>query len=100
MLILLVFVANSAGLLTLVGDPATFIVGDAINISFIDYLSQLSLGGVLAIAAILISLPILFRDIWRWRITDLTQLPHPKIHRPVILGLGGAGNCAHAHLFL
>jgi hypothetical protein len=40
----MVFVANSAGLLTLVGDPATFIVGDAVNISFIDYLKVLSLG--------------------------------------------------------
>jgi Na+/H+ antiporter NhaD/arsenite permease-like protein len=89
LLILMVFVANSAGLLSLVGDPATFIVGDAINISFIDYLQRLSLGGVLAIAVILILLPILFRDIWNWQITDLTQLPHPKIHRPVILGLGG-----------
>ncbi len=89
LLILMVFVANSAGLLTLVGDPATFIVGDAINISFIDYLQRLSLGGVLAIAAILVLLPILFRDIWNWQITDLTQLPHPKIHRPVILALGG-----------
>ena len=45
LLILLVLVANSAGLLTLVGDPATFIVGDAINISFLDYLKSLSLGG-------------------------------------------------------
>ncbi len=90
LLILMVFVANSAGLLTLVGDPATFIVGDAINISFIDYLYRLSLGGVLAIAAILVLLPILFQDIWRWRVTDLTQLPHPKIYQPVILGLGGA----------
>ena len=89
LLVLLVFVANSAGLLTLVGDPATFIVGDAINISFIDYLHRLSLGGVVAIAAILLLLPILFRDIWRWRITDLTQLPHPKIYQPAVLALGG-----------
>jgi Na+/H+ antiporter NhaD/arsenite permease-like protein len=33
LLILMVFVANSAGLLTLVGDPATFIVGDAVNLT-------------------------------------------------------------------
>jgi len=90
LLILLVFVANSAGLLTLVGDPATFIVGDAINISFIDYLQRLSLGGGVAIAAILVLLPILFRDIWKWRITDLTKLPHPKIYNPTALILGGA----------
>jgi Na+/H+ antiporter NhaD/arsenite permease-like protein len=41
LLILMVFVANSAGLLTLVGDPATFIVGDAVNISFLDYVRSL-----------------------------------------------------------
>ncbi|NJM96156.1 MAG: ArsB/NhaD family transporter [Phormidesmis sp. RL_2_1] len=89
LLILMVFVANSAGLMTLVGDPATFIVGDAIHISFIEYLGRLSLGGILAIAVIIALLPILFADLWRWRLTDLTQLPHPKIHRPDILALGG-----------
>jgi Na+/H+ antiporter NhaD/arsenite permease-like protein len=89
LLILMVFVANSAGLLTLVGDPATFIVGDAVNISFLDYLQRLSLGGALAIVVILALMPIVFREIWNWKITDLTQLPHPKIHRPVVLALGG-----------
>jgi Na+/H+ antiporter NhaD/arsenite permease-like protein len=52
LLILMVFVANSAGLLTLVGDPATFIVGDSINISFLDYLSRLSLGGAIAVLTV------------------------------------------------
>nr|WP_228040112.1 SLC13 family permease [Nodosilinea sp. LEGE 07088] len=64
LLILMVFVANSAGLLTLVGDPATFIVGDAINISFVDYLKSLSLGGAIAIAVIVVVLPVLFPTIW------------------------------------
>ncbi len=100
LLILLVFVANSAGLLTLVGDPATFIVGDAINISFLDYVSRLSLAGGCAIIAILILLPILFSDIWRWQISDLTQLPHPKIHRPGILTLGGVVMAAVLVLFV
>jgi len=48
----MVIVSNSAGLLTLVGDPATYIVGDAINLSFTDYLLRMSLAGVLAIAVI------------------------------------------------
>ena len=89
LLILMVFVANSAGLLTLVGDPATFIVGDAINISFVDYLGRLSLGGVCAIAAIVCLIPFLFRDIWHWQLNDLKHLPHPEINRPNILILGG-----------
>lgn len=89
LLILMVFVANSAGLLTLVGDPATFIVGDAINISFVDYLKTLSFGGVLAVGAIALLLPVLFPDIWHKELDDLSDLPHPQINHPRMLILGG-----------
>ncbi|HEY9619681.1 MAG TPA: SLC13 family permease [Crinalium sp.] len=89
LLILMVFVANSAGLLTLVGDPATFIVGDAINISFTDYLGRLSLGGAIAIIVIVCMLPILFPKIWRTQLDNLNQLPLPKINHPRTLALGG-----------
>jgi Na+/H+ antiporter NhaD/arsenite permease-like protein len=88
LLILMVFVANSAGLLTLVGDPATFIVGDAINISFNDYLTQLSFGGVIAIGVILAALPFLFKDIWNTKIANLDKLPHPQINHPKTLTFG------------
>ena len=64
LLILMVFIANSSGLLTLVGDPATFIVGDAINISFTDYLQRLSLGGFIAVITVVIMTPFLFKKIW------------------------------------
>lgn len=37
-LILTAIVSNSAGLLTLVGDPATFLVGSSIGMSFSEYL--------------------------------------------------------------
>jgi Na+/H+ antiporter NhaD/arsenite permease-like protein len=90
LLILMVFVANSAGLLTLVGDPATYIVGDAINISFMDYLGRLSLGGVVAIATILMMLPYLFPKIWSMKLANLDQLPHPTINHPRVL-MAGAG---------
>lgn len=89
LLLLMVFVANSAGLLTLVGDPATFIVGDAINISFTDYLLKLSLGGVVAIAIVLLVLPILFRRIWNTELTNLSGLPHPRVNHPRVLAAGG-----------
>lgn len=89
LLILLVFVANSAGLLTLVGDPATFIVGDAINISFLDYLKTLSLGGAIAVGAIVLMLPMLFPAIWHKQLDTLAQLPHPRIKHPRILIGGG-----------
>ncbi|AFZ28925.1 putative tyrosine transporter P-protein [Gloeocapsa sp. PCC 7428] len=88
LLILMVFVANSAGLLTLVGDPATFIVGDAVNISFIDYLGRLSLGGIIAVGAIVFMLPYLFPKIWRKKLDSLEQLPHPQINHPRVLTLG------------
>jgi Na+/H+ antiporter NhaD/arsenite permease-like protein len=89
LLILMVFVANSAGLLTLVGDPATFIVGDAINISFVDYMGRLSLGGVAAIVTLLLLIPFLFPQIWHKQLHDLDHLPHPKINHPRVLAFGG-----------
>lgn len=89
LLILMVFVANSAGLLTLVGDPATFIVGDSINISFTEYLTKLSLGGLIAVLSILVLAPFLFRKIWNTQFKHLEDLPHPKIQHPRVLMLGG-----------
>ena len=89
LLILMVFVANSTGLLTLVGDPVNFIVGDAINISFTDYMLRLSLGGVVALLTLLATLPLLFRKIWFRKLDNLDQLPHPKINHPRTLIVGG-----------
>ncbi|MEG4030377.1 MULTISPECIES: ArsB/NhaD family transporter [unclassified Microcoleus] len=89
LLILMVFVANSSGLLTIVGDPATFIVGDAINMSFTDYLVKLSLGGAIAVGVIVVMLPWLFREIWHKNLDDLEHLPHPKINHPRVLAVGG-----------
>ncbi|MFN6541379.1 MAG: SLC13 family permease [Nostoc sp. EkiNYC01] len=88
LLILMVFVANSAGLLTLVGDPATFIVGDAVNISFTDYLLKLSLGGVIAVLTVIITLPFLFGKIWNTQLDNLEELPHPQINHPRVLSVG------------
>ncbi len=88
LLILMVFVANSAGLLTLVGDPATFIVGTSINMSFMDYLKTLSLGGVLAVFTLVVMLPFLFKKIWKTELPDLDHLPHPTVNHPRMLGLG------------
>lgn len=88
LLILTVFIANSAGLLTIVGDPATFIVGDAINLSFINYLERLSLGGAIAVVTVIATLPFLFRKIWHTKLENLEQLPHPQINHPRSLFLG------------
>jgi Na+/H+ antiporter NhaD/arsenite permease-like protein len=88
LLILMVFVANSAGLLTIVGDPATYIVGDAINLSFTDYLWRLSLGGGIAVGVIVAVLPFLFRKTWHKKLDSLDELPHPKINHPRTLIVG------------
>jgi Na+/H+ antiporter NhaD/arsenite permease-like protein len=89
LLILMVFVANSAGLLTLIGDPATFIVGDAVNISFLDYLGKLSLGGAIAIITILLLLPRLFPSIWQAQLEHPEELPKVRIQHSRILIPGG-----------
>ncbi len=89
LLILMVFVANSAGLLTIVGDPATFLVGDAVNMTFTDYLWKLSLGGAIAVITVTATLPFLFRKIWKTKLEDLGHLPHPQINHPRVLTLGG-----------
>lgn len=89
LLILMVLTANSAGLLTLVGDPATFIVGDAINISFGDYLLRLGFAGVLAIATIVIMLPWLFPRTWRAQLSVDTNLELPTVQHPRAVVLGG-----------
>lgn len=90
LLILMVFVANSAGLLTLVGDPATFIVGSSINMTFTDYLQNLSLGGALAVLVVVATLPFLFKQIWRAELANVDLLTLPKIEHPRTLMLGSA----------
>jgi Na+/H+ antiporter NhaD/arsenite permease-like protein len=88
LLILMVLVANSAGLLTLVGDPATFIVGDGINISFLDYFQRLSLGGLLAILVIILLLPVFFSSIWNRQFEGHKTLKLPTINHPRVLLMG------------
>jgi Na+/H+ antiporter NhaD/arsenite permease-like protein len=73
-MILTAIISNSAGLLTLVGDPATFLVGSSIGMSFGQYLRNVSLGGLLAVLVPLALVPILMPDVWRMR----RPLPPPE----------------------
>ncbi|HRD90795.1 MAG TPA: SLC13 family permease, partial [Accumulibacter sp.] len=66
--IITAIVSNAAGMLTLVGDPATFLVGSAIGLSFPDYLRQVSLGGLLAVLAVVPLLPLLLPKVWAARV--------------------------------
>lgn len=84
-MILTAILSNSAGLLTLVGDPATFLVGSSIGMSFGQYLKQVSLGGLLSVLVILPLLPRLMPQIWSMGI-ELPSAVTPKpIERPVFV---------------
>lgn len=78
-MILAAIVSNSAGMLTLVGDPATFLVGSAIGMSFGEYLQRVSLGGVLAVLAVVPLLPRLMPEVWRTQVS----LPPRRPRRPL-----------------
>lgn len=67
-MIMVAILSNSAGLLTLVGDPATFLVGSSIGITFVDYLKKVSLGGVLAVLLVIPMMPLLMGNLWRLQI--------------------------------
>ncbi len=86
-IMLLVFVANASGLLTLVGDPATFIVGNSIGMSFVSYLYYLSLGGLLSLIVLVLMLPISFRSIWRTR-AAVDEVEIPKLEHVGVLVIG------------
>lgn len=86
-IMLLVFVANASGLLTLVGDPATFIVGNSIGMSFAGYLYSASLGGLLSLIALALMLPFSFRSIWRTR-AAVDDVEIPKIEHFGVLIIG------------
>ncbi|MFO1420557.1 MAG: SLC13 family permease [Candidatus Competibacteraceae bacterium] len=86
-LIITAIVSNAAGMLTLVGDPATFLVGSAIGLSFADYLRMVSLGGLLAVLAVVPLLPLLLPKIWATRVTLPAERPPIAIERPGFLAL-------------
>lgn len=81
-LVLTAIVSNSAGLLTLVGDPATFLVGSSIGMSFGQYLQKVSIGGLLSVLVLIPLLPLLVRDIWRVQVTLPAEVPQPRLEHP------------------
>jgi Na+/H+ antiporter NhaD/arsenite permease-like protein len=89
LIIFMVLTANSAGLLTLIGDPVTFILGEAIGINFLDYLGRCGLSGLISVAIALAAAPWLFRNTWQIRIPNLEKMPLPRLNHPRILIVGG-----------
>jgi Na+/H+ antiporter NhaD/arsenite permease-like protein len=89
-MVLAAIISNSAGLLTLVGDPATFLVGSSIGMTFGKYLQQVSLGGLFSMLVIVPLLPRLMPEIWNTQRELSLEKPRAIIERPrfVALALG------------
>ena len=77
-------ISNSAGLLTLVGDPATFLVGSSIGMTFLQYLRKVSLGGLLAVLVLVPLLPWLMKDLWQVERTLPADLKPEPLQRPYL----------------
>lgn len=99
-MILAAVVSNSAGMLTLVGDPATFLVGSAIGLSFGGYLRTASLGGLLAVLVILPLLPRLMPEVWGTQVALPPAGPAPQIKRRAFVALSLAALAIMVLLFL
>lgn len=81
-MVITAIVSNSAGLLTLVGDPATFLVGSSIGMSFGQYLQKVSLAGLISLAVLVPLLPVLLPELWRMRRTLPPAEPAKPLTRP------------------
>lgn len=84
LLILMVLTANSASLLTLVGDPALYIVGTGIHWDFLHYGRQVGPAALLVLLALLPTLPWLYRPIWRAKLPVARITPPPAHHRAAL----------------
>jgi Na+/H+ antiporter NhaD/arsenite permease-like protein len=81
-MVLTAIISNSAGMLTLVGDPATFLVGSTIGMSFGVYLQKVSLGGLLSLLVIIPLMPRLMKDVWQAQCTLPENLKIQPLERP------------------
>ncbi|WAC09075.1 MAG: SLC13 family permease [Thermodesulfobacteriota bacterium] len=81
-LLVTAIISNSAGMLTLVGDPATFLVGSSIGMTFSGYLQKVSLGGLLALLSIIPLMPKLMKNIWQVRRPLPVNLRAKPLERP------------------
>ena len=81
-MILTAIISNSAGMLTLVGDPATFLVGSTIGMTFGQYLQKVSLGGLVSLLVIIPLVPLLMKDVWQAQHTLPDDLKIKPLERP------------------
>ena len=81
LLILMVLAANSASLLTLVGDPAPYIIGTGMHWDFARYLRELGPAALLVLLTLVSTLPWLYRPLWRAQLPVTDLRPAPAHHR-------------------
>ena len=99
-MVLTAIVSNSAGMLTLVGDPATFLVGSSIDMSFATYLQKVSLGGLISLLVVIPLLPRLMPEVWNKRMTLPPEQPAKPLEHPGYAVLAIAVLAAMVLLFL
>jgi Na+/H+ antiporter NhaD/arsenite permease-like protein len=99
-MVLTAIVSNSAGMLTLVGDPATFLVGSSIDMSFGTYLQKVSLGGLISLLVLIPLLPRLMPEVWNKRMTLPPAQPAKPLERPGYAALAIIVLAAMVLLFL
>jgi Na+/H+ antiporter NhaD/arsenite permease-like protein len=92
-LVLTAIISNSAGLLTLVGDPATFLVGSSIGMTFTQYLQRVSIGGLLSVLVLIPLMPRVMGEVWHIQrdvpaTFRLEPLEHPVFAVVSLLVLG------------
>ena len=80
LLILLALAANSGGLLTMVGDPATYLISQAAGLGFLVYLRELSWSGIVATGVLLALLPWCWREEWHRRLPNRTEQVPPRVN--------------------
>ena len=81
-MIIMALVSNSAGMLTLVGDPATFMVGSSIGMTFGEYLRKVSFAGLLAVLVVIPIMPRLLPEVWNSKIELQATAELPPVTRP------------------
>ena len=86
-MVIVAIVSNAAGMLTLVGDPATFLVGSSIGMSFLQYLQKVSLAGLLTVLVVVPFLPRLMPEIWNAQAAVVEVRDLPRIERPVFVAV-------------
>lgn len=93
-------ISNSAGLLTLVGDPVTLLIGSSIGMTFIEYLKRVSLAAVAALLVLIPLMPLLMKEVWGTRRTLPADLKPKPLERPVLCGISLSVLAAMILMFL